>query len=524
MTPITTISEVKPPTPPTSDKVLILRFVKDGGLGNQFFEWSAGLNIARRLNIPYRWEWMSSGHREYGLRHFGLEPSPFKDGPEVCPPLGQGNPAILERVIRAVEESPLTECRVRSPFQCEECFIDVADEVRERFRLEPLELDVPEGATPVSVQVRRGDYVKHPRLEVTNRAYFLNGMDMIRLHVEKPHFFVVSDDPPWCKANFAGIPDVTVMPRQSAIEGLRTMAACDCHIISNSTYGWWGAWLNERGPVVAPDRWYTEKGRYGPWEPVPARWLRASTRMPEPFIRVTERTLDRAVVVPWQADSDKWESLRFSIRSVAKFFTDKDCPIHIYGTRRPPWLLEKSGRVRFFDCWTYADALARGVQCAERVLWMNDDIVILKDTSWEDAAVPLHMGDVYPGFDTASRDNPNPWRRGVYRAIRDLEMLNGKRDYKVFSTHTPYVYERGKAVAVFEKYGIWEKMPLEMIYFNLHHLGDAVRCDCRTQDVPFGDARYLNHTDAKLTSAMKQAIADMLPEFDPWELKRPVKI
>ena len=499
-------------------KTVVTRFIKDAGLGNQMFEWAAGLSIARKLNLPFRWVWEPTTYRDFGLHHFGIGELPFRDLKVCCGTYGQGNAQIAERITVAVDEWHEPEAVIRSPFQAEECFANVADEIREIYRVKPYDLDVPAGKTPVGMQVRRGDYVGHPRLDVTNVTYFRNAMDVIRRKVKRPHFFVVSDGPDWCQKEFGSDPDVTVMGDQTPIDSLRVMAACEAHIISNSTFGWWGAWLHEKGPVVAPDRWFTEKGKYGPWNPVPNRWLRASTEVPAKIEILGTPQHERAIVIPWKHNGEKWHELRYALRSIEKHFADTRCPIAIFGTQRPHWLLFSKHRVQFHDCWSYKEAVTRGVQFAEKVAWWNDDIMLLKDTEWDDLKTPLHLGPVTEKIMDDMIANPNPWRNGVLRVIRELDNRGFSKPL-IYSTHTPYLYDREVALDVLREFGVWEKIPLEMAYFNTQGIEGTRITDERTQGVPFGDARFLNLADHLLTQEVKDAVMERFPNFAEWELK-----
>ncbi len=516
---------------PYEDKTLVVQFVKDCGMANQMFEFAAGLGIARRLGIPMRWNWNPTPKREFGLSHFGLGVLPFREYPVVSARLGQGNRAIVEAAVQAVHDSTHRFPAISHPFQAEECFENVKDEVRELFKLDPLPLDVPDGRTPVAVQVRRGDYVNHPRLDVVTPGYFLNAIDFIRARIKHPQFYFVSDDPDWCRQQFAHLPDTVIMPPQSAIEGLRTMAACEAHVISNSTFGWWGAWLSEKGPVVVPEIWHHKPGSYGKWQPAPDRWHRvpirrditarpvASPPVPPSEFKEFPREFDRAIVIPWHADMDKWQSLRYCLRSIHRNFTDRACPIVILGTRRPSWLTFGNHRVKFIEAWSYQDALMRGVQIADEVLWMNDDILILQPTGWENCRRPLHFGPVTPEFLKDFEDRPNPWRDGFRKMVTRLAEA-GQTVINNYSTHVPYLYKAQQAIETIKRFGIHHKAPFEGYYFNLHAGAAAKQMDGeRASGVPFGDARYLNHTDHRLTPELKGAIKEAFPEFAPWELK-----
>lgn len=514
------------------DKVICYEFVQDAGLGNQLFEWAAAYSIARTMNLPLRWMWRKSKLREFGLPAFGIGESPYVEYPLVMSKMGQGSRALYEKAMNLISESKGRFVGISCPFQDEKCFEDHADEIRELFKLEPFKLPNPQGTTPVGVQVRRGDYVKHSKLNVTTPKYFLDALQWMREMLEKPHFIVVSDDPYYCNTIFEKQLDVTVMPEQSAIDGLRTLASCKAHIISNSTFGWWGAWLGESGPVVVPEHWHHMPGSYGRWNPIPDRWIKLpigqevkekplpESLKPRTVIELAEPLEERAIVYPWHADQAKWEELRYSLRSVETFFEDKHCPIYIFGTRRPGFIKESNQRIRYRGAYTYSEALSNGVQVAKKVMWMNDDICFLKPTSWEDCEVPRYLRDVGPEFLKNYTTNPNPWREGCVRILRQLQSM-GITDHKVFSTHTPYVWDRKKALEVFEKFGVWEKMAFEIAYFHLFGEGAELMGDLRTTELPNDTARFLSYADQNLTCAVKDGLKKLFPDFAEWEVKIP---
>lgn len=266
-----------PPLEPTSDRrFLTISIGARQGLGNQMFEIAASLAIARELGIGLRWTWEPGDKRDFGLHHYGLgETKPRPKEPD-CPVVDQGTKKGWEQNLEFVRNHEGRECVIWSRFQSEDCFLPVADEVRKLFLLPKPALPNPAGTTPVALHVRRGDYVGHIRLWVTTPDYFKRSVDWIKVNVRNPHFIVVSDDPTWCRAYFKG-PEFTVMPPQEPIEAMATIAACEAHIISNSTFGWWGAWLGEKGPVLVPASWFTKRAKYNPWKPVPDRWVRIDT-------------------------------------------------------------------------------------------------------------------------------------------------------------------------------------------------------------------------------------------------------
>ena len=506
-------------------RTFVLKHIPGGGLGNQMFEWAAGFRIARELNLPYRWVWEPTSKRKYGLELFGLK---REDAPDYKLLMDQRRFRDTETVweaMKRVEESVHPFPAVSAPFQSEGCFEPVAGEIREIFKLDPIRVKSPLDRTLVGVHVRRGDFVHHPQFNVCGRGYFHRAFDYMRRNTRSPFFVVVSDDVEWCKRALRNGKDVKVMDQGTEERDLRILAGCDAHVISNSTFGWWGAWLGEKGPVVAPKQWCRTEEAYGPWNPVPERWHTLSVGQETdwrvkayPVKEIESTGLDRAIAIPWSVKHAKWEELRFCLRSIQKFFEDKECPIYLLGNERPGFLLHQEGRVRFINKFLYREALETGVQLAEKVLWMNDDQVFVRPSSWEDWENPLYVGKVAPKLGKV--DPRNTWWKGV---MNSLDILKGRgiKEPKIYSTHTPYVYRKEQAMKVLGEFGAWEKMPLEMLLFNMFPEGSRKMTTEQTKGLPFGDAKVLCYNNELLTGELKSAIAELLPDFAPWELNRP---
>ena len=133
---------------------------------------------------------------------------------------------------------------------------------------------------PVSLHIRRGDYTLAVEGNVALQMdYYVRAIAEIRATVRDPLFFVFSDDIGFARNNLpAGISAVFVDHNDafSAHEDLRLMSACKHHIIANSTFSWWGAWLNARGDkiVIAPRQWMVgNHARYDDLFPPPWRLL-----------------------------------------------------------------------------------------------------------------------------------------------------------------------------------------------------------------------------------------------------------
>jgi hypothetical protein len=123
---------------------------------------------------------------------------------------------------------------------------------------------------PVSLHVRRGDTTLAVEGKVVlSMEYYSRNIALIKERLADPTFFVFSDDIPFVKQNLprnAGMVFVEHNDDFAAHEDLRLMSSCHHHIIANSTFSWWGAWLNPRPDkiVIAPRHWFFRKDNYYP--------------------------------------------------------------------------------------------------------------------------------------------------------------------------------------------------------------------------------------------------------------------
>jgi hypothetical protein len=128
----------------------------------------------------------------------------------------------------------------------------------------------------VAVHVRRGDYLQIKEFQVCDMVYYQKSMRQMRARLPDARFFIFSDDPEWCRTEFTGA-DQTVIDSGDAaanpLHDLHLMSTASHHIIANSSYSWWAAWLGEKlgQQVIMPDRWYAH-GIKAPMEE--KRWKR----------------------------------------------------------------------------------------------------------------------------------------------------------------------------------------------------------------------------------------------------------
>ncbi|WP_172746814.1 alpha-1,2-fucosyltransferase [Neorhizobium sp. T25_13] len=280
-----------------------------GGLGNQMFQYAAGraLAIANEAELKLDLIEMAA----YKLRPFALDQFNIKAAiakPHEVP--AKPKRGFFRKVASAFKHDRLSCERIvenglsfdsRIPtlrgslhlsgyWQSEQYFASSADAIRSDFslksRLSPARQDVlariRAATTPVSIHVRRGDYVTSPSANAVHGTceppWYHEAMRRMLDRARDASFFVFSDEPQWAKHNLqSSRPMVFIEPQDDGRdwEDMHIMAACHAHIIANSSFSWWGAWLNPRPDkhVIAPRQWFRASDR-DDRDIVPASWER----------------------------------------------------------------------------------------------------------------------------------------------------------------------------------------------------------------------------------------------------------
>jgi len=131
----------------------------------------------------------------------------------------------------------------------------------------------------VAIHVRRGDYVSNPTVTkefgVCTLDYYLKSIEYLKHRLSNPRFYVFSDDLEWCKLSFNAENDIHFVTDFEDYQDLMLISSCRHQIISNSTFSWWGAWLNQNATkvVVAPEIWYIDPS-FDTSHLIPTEWIR----------------------------------------------------------------------------------------------------------------------------------------------------------------------------------------------------------------------------------------------------------
>ncbi len=132
-------------------------------------------------------------------------------------------------------------------------FAGKEDQVRKAFTF-PQPLSLFSYTPSVSIHVRRGaspdfggEAKADPTTQVLPLDYYHHALELIEDEIGGFQLYVFSDDPDWCRRNLE-VP--AIYPEQSGFDDLQLMSLCDHHIVANSSFSWWGAWLNPRKKIV----------------------------------------------------------------------------------------------------------------------------------------------------------------------------------------------------------------------------------------------------------------------------------
>ena len=226
-----------------------------GGLGNQMFQYAAGLGAAKKLRCELLINnsfYKKHQQRQYELGVFPISASTFDNV------TGE----LIEE--KHFEYQEITKNGMMVGYwQSEKYFDNVAEQIRTEFKLPKHTID--EGM--VAVSVRRGDYLHLPDVFCTlGEDYYSKAREIF----PDSTFVVFSDDPDWVEENLKWA-DI-VIRGNSGIVDLSLLSCFKNHIIANSSFSWWGAWLANGDKVVAPKDWFSCD--YNTKDLIPDRWIR----------------------------------------------------------------------------------------------------------------------------------------------------------------------------------------------------------------------------------------------------------
>ena len=264
-----------------------------GGLGNQLFQYACGFALAKQLSkkLVFDFSFFSKASESHTPRKLELHklvviPDCIYHTPQ---------PRFYSRSFKAEIKYLIHNISGRKPFWAYNNDLKLPDRSNKNiyldgywqsekyfkfFRKELITQIKPQQAlskeannqlqlihnyTSVAVHVRRGDYVSNPRYlkkyGVCSLSYYKEAISRISDILNKPTFFFFSDDNKWVLDNFDINNNFFIVENTSeAWEDLWLMSKCNHQIVANSTFSWWGAWLNINLDkiIIAPKHWYND--------------------------------------------------------------------------------------------------------------------------------------------------------------------------------------------------------------------------------------------------------------------------
>lgn len=263
-----------------------------GGMGNQMFQYAMGRNIAithsTDLNLDIS-SFDKDSMRSYSLGLWKGITAKTIQGTGHLPWVKEiGMPYNIDLVASIPDN-----CYLNGFWQTERYFSQIAPLLRTEFtpalpipsRSKDIETHIKsEGNKSAFLTVRRSDYTHSDYHGVLPFEYYLQACKIIADKVVDPHFFVFSDEPDWVKNYFKLPYRMTVGGNYNQTTGdklgredaeIWLMKQCKHAVMANSSYSWWGAWLNPDPDriVVGPKRWFLNSPE-NPCDIIPERWIK----------------------------------------------------------------------------------------------------------------------------------------------------------------------------------------------------------------------------------------------------------
>lgn len=275
----------------------------EGGLGNQMFQYAAAKALATKLECPLQLDISAFNNRQihngFELAKFALSQSKNNihikttNTPSRFESVGLsrlGKNKFVRFALRKINSAKLNHyvekdfsfdenlfnlkpyTTIEGYWQSYRYFGNIRKQLLADFRfLEGLSKENQALAkkinsqNSVSLHVRRGDYVANAHTNsyhgVCGLDYYQKAISEIEKRVPEPVYFIFSDDPEWTMQNLKNVTSPTFVTHNTGPNSffdMHLMSLCKHNIIANSSFSWWGAWLNENPEkvVIAPKQWF----------------------------------------------------------------------------------------------------------------------------------------------------------------------------------------------------------------------------------------------------------------------------
>lgn len=285
-----------------------------GGLGNQLFQYAYAYALAKENDLDLKLDtsfFKNLNERSYKLNKFNLDYATITENKGLPSMIKIVRSPLVNKVIRIVPKfdfiktnnwTYLKETRFKynenlrvtinknmyidGYWQCEKYFEKYKEDLirqitpkyenTEEFNLVKDEIL---SVNSVSVHIRRGDYANKkkgiyiPHLYLLDIKYYNNAIKRMNEMKKNCVYYIFSDDINWVKANLGNDDNfrfISLKGDTADIDEMRLMSNCKNNIVANSTFSWWGAWLNcnQEKIVISPNRYYGNKNI------IPNNWIK----------------------------------------------------------------------------------------------------------------------------------------------------------------------------------------------------------------------------------------------------------
>jgi len=287
----------------------------NGGLGNQLFQYAAGRSLALFHRTDHVLDVSQYGDEVFSNqtpRNLDIIDFNISSRVAVDQDLAKLRPSnfMLSKASRSFKNKFLkkyyldwhpeifsagNKLYLDGYFQCEKYFIDVFQELRNEFTLREEYLlsianilsKIQSDQPSISIHIRRGDYVNNLRIrhiyDICTLDYYSRATQELIQQFPNARLYIFSDDINWVQSNMPIFKNATLISDMKTISGenlrpsqeLFLMSQCDHHIIANSSFSWWGAYLNASSSkvVIAPNIWNRSKF-FHQNDIIPEAWMR----------------------------------------------------------------------------------------------------------------------------------------------------------------------------------------------------------------------------------------------------------
>ena len=252
-----------------------------GRLGNQMFQFAALKGIARKRGFEYcfppssssvDWKDSASYYNAVGTgqaQHLLFQPFKLANTSQLnIQMIDQGRPIACEKGF-TFDDNLFNRVpdwvSLQGFFQSEKYFKHIRDELLGDFEFKDeisdpckemmSQFDTP----PISLHIRRTDYTTNPNHSVLDLDYYKRALAEVPVVYDSCDLpvLVFSDDPEWCKEQeLFDDSRFLIAEGNSTYIDMCLMTMCGYHIIANSSFSWWGAWLSDSKKVIAPSGWF----------------------------------------------------------------------------------------------------------------------------------------------------------------------------------------------------------------------------------------------------------------------------